>query len=643
MEPLDIKGLLAGVFETAQSGAVASGTFSAELASIFDTSSGGAVPTGTFADELAAAFAKPERRAHRKTRPDDFQPQSGAERQRNYRQRKGSFRKDCIAVLDMETDPFDNDARTEIKPFVAELYSDRFEKIVIWEEDENEFIRILVETIEALPDSFTIYAHNGGKFDFMFLISRLRGEVSFKGRGIMNAKIGNHQLRDSFHLIPEKLAAFQKDNFDYTKLYKHSRDKYRDEILTYLHNDCVYLFDIIKSFVGKHGLKISIGQASMMLLKREYPEIQTVKENQDEFLRQFFFGGRVECIAGAGDFEGEYKVYDVNSMYPDCMANAQHPISSTYEVRAFGEIRSETCFVDVTCYSHGAFACKLPGTGTSFPHEFGRYKTTVHEYLAAEELGLIERVQINSVIDNAMLTDFSRYINPLYEGRARTKEILEGMRANGDDKSPEYIEVKKDNIFMKFFMNNGYGKFAQNPRRFKEYWISDPDGFPGNDPDDTASYGLIPEYTCASYAIWARPIKTLKFNNVGTAASITGAARAKLMRAKHAAKNPIYCDTDSLICEELSGVEIDHKKLGAWKLELETNKVRIAGKKLYGYFDGEKQIIKSKGVNGVTWDDLGALLAGATITKPAFGPTLTRKGDQAYIDRRISLTTKLGR
>src|SRR6185312_8763742 len=52
-----------------------------------------------------------------------------------------------------------------------------------------------------------------------------------------------------------------------------------------------------------------------------------IGEHTDEQLRPWFFGGRVECLAGAGHFvagNGGYKLYDVNSMYPSAMANGLH-------------------------------------------------------------------------------------------------------------------------------------------------------------------------------------------------------------------------------------------------------------------------------------------------------------------------------
>ena len=595
-------------------------------------SSGAIIAPGSLANEFDNLFAG--------TSPDpDTHEQTKAKQRARMKKVRGVAKKErikFIAVLDMETDPFDANLRERIFPFAACLYGDTFDTVMIWEENESDFIDSVIAAIMGLPDSYTIYAHNGGRFDFLFLIHRLRGPVSFKGRGIMSARIGPHELRDSFHIIPEKLAAFQKDVFDYEKMRKGKRNNYRAEIEKYLLNDCIYLFDIVKTFLNNYGLKISIGQAAMHLLRQHYPDCENLTAMDDEFMRGFFFGGRVECIAGAGEFEGEYKLYDVNSMYPDVMANSLHPIGKKYIPRR-GAPDKHTCFVDLVCFSNGAFPVKRDGIGTVFPVERGRYRVSIHEYNIALKYNLISQIEINYCVDNLETTKFDRFINPLYEGRLLTKEQLGAMQKAGDTASANYIDTKKDDIFLKLLMNNAYGKFAQNPRRFKEHYLTEWNGVPEDEPE---TWGSFPSEMCGDYAIWSRPIQKLRFNNVGTAASITGGARAKLLEAKCLAIDPIYCDTDSLICRELPGVDLHKSRLGAWDLEADISRVMIAGKKTYAYETiAGKQLIKSKGVRGLSWHDMQALANGGEITVSAFAPTLTRNGEQHYIDRKVRSTT----
>lgn len=583
----------------------------------------------------------PETRGRPRTHFSD-RAATGAETKRAFRQVEAQQKLENIAVLDFETDPFDVETQDRIEPFTACLYSDNFEPVIIWDENFDSFTDKVLEAIRQLPERYIIYAHNGGKFDFMFLVHKLRGRVSFKGRGIMSAKVAGHELRDSFHIIPDRLSAFHKEEFDYSKLTKPKRNKYRDEIIDYMVSDCRYLLQIVKGFVARFGFKLSIGMAAMANLKRFY-KVGKLADLTDAALRPYFYGGRVECLAGKGHFVGKYKIYDVNSMYSEAMANYRHPISQNYEKRRKGGIGPNTCFLEVECQNWGALVCRSEdGLETTATKDFGTFFTTIYEYNTALELGLINNVNIVSVIDNAEFSDFSKHIVPIYEGRQETKKKIKLLENAGQMNTPEYWDTKQEDMFLKFLLNTGYGKFAQNPRRFKEWYITD--------PDDKAPEGFedsgMPNFRNDQYAMWSRPAPRQSFNNVGTAASITGAARSILMRAIHNAIDPIYCDTDSIICKSLSGVEIDHAKLGAWKLEREIDEIIINGKKLYAYKysdkDGQtaKPVVKSKGAANVTWESMVDMYNGAVVPFVNPAPTLDKTGRQIYMVRNLRATAQ---
>jgi hypothetical protein len=133
-----------------------------------------------------------------------------------------------------------------------------------------------------------------------------------------------------------------------------------------------------------------------------------------------------------------------------------------------------------------------------------------------------------------------------------------------------------------------------------------------------------------------------------------------LLEAIQHAKRPIYCDTDSLICEDLrlsDRIALDDSALGAWHLEDTSHRVLIAGKKAYGYWHTKPKIrtpsqirmglrsectIKFKGVgsNGVTWQQLEDMLHGGTTLTTNRAPTLDRYGQQRYIVRTIKATAE---
>jgi hypothetical protein len=575
--------------------------------------------------------------------------------QSKYRARKRMERIENIAILDMETDPFDAANKSAVYPFLAVLYSEKFEPIIIWDEDHARLAKKVYEAIETLPGKFTIYAHNGGRFDYMFLVHQFRGRVHFKGRGIMLAKIGEHELRDSFHIIPERLANWQKDSFDYAKVARSERQKYKAEIIKYCLNDCRYLLDIVRSFAGEFGIKLSIGQAAMAKLKEHY-DVKKFSDCWDTYIRQFYFGGRVQCLTGRQHLIGNFKLYDVNSMYPYVMATYKHPIGDFFSYRMHGrKPNADTVFIDLECDNNNALIKRNENLETVATEKTGRFFTTIWEYRTALKYKLIENVRINYCIDCSQRTNFSKFVLPLYQRRQQVKGSLKELEHIGQKGSTAYNNLKKDDIFLKLLLNNAYGKFAQNPRNYKEHYLTDPNERPPIEwfksiekmPADLAVEFMQPSFECERYSIWEKPNPSFRFNNVGTAASITGAARAVLLEALQCADDPIYCDTDSVICRQLYGLKIDPVALGAWDLEDEYSELIINGKKLYacrraganGQTDEFK--IRTKGVSGVSWTDMLALYEGAAIPKINKAPTLTRYSEQSYMVRMVKATAPL--
>jgi hypothetical protein len=601
------------------------------------------------------------------------------DKRKRYRARKRQDRERCIAILDFETDPFNNEKPEDnIYPFLSVLYSDQFEPIVIWDENFNTFVASVIKAIEDLPDHYTIYAHNGGKFDYMFLIHKLRGVIKFKGRGLMTARIGRHQLRDSFHIIPERLRTWKKDEFEYGKLSRNIRQKHKDEIIKYCINDCKYLLQIVRRFIKDNGIALSIGQASIRRLKQEY-SFDTIGEHTDGMLRGvntnardkegydqpngkgYFYGGRVECIAGADRFVGRYKLYDVNSMYPYVMAYYQHPIGASYSVRE-GLPDQSTAFIKLTCHNRGALLSRDEDGQTTADVEYGTFYTTIHEYNTAIELGLIEDVTVHECIDCDKFGDFSRFILPIYAERQQTKAQLAYLEQQGRTDGEAWDNTKLTDIFLKLYLNNAYGKFAQNPRKFRENLITGP----GETPDETLwehEYGCVDEENPElSHDVWVSkgPVwneqqlsynpQYHRFNNIGTGASITGAARSVLLRGLLRSNSPIYCDTDSIICLSLD-CPVSSVDLGAWKLEKEFEEVVIVGKKQYAAMLADKKVDKAtglryiarnKGVSNVTYREMVNLLGpGRVIRKKAKGMTLTKRGEQYYMERKIRRTAPL--
>src|SRR3972149_3809669 len=99
-------------------------------------------------------------------------------------------------AFDIETDPFK--FRRVPEPFATCIYFE--DKVqVVWGDN---CIEKTVELFRAMPKCI-LWCHNGGKFDFWYLLSFAEaGELKIVNGRIMEIKIGKVTLRDSYPLIP---------------------------------------------------------------------------------------------------------------------------------------------------------------------------------------------------------------------------------------------------------------------------------------------------------------------------------------------------------------------------------------------------------------------------------------------------------
>ncbi len=501
-----------------------------------------------------------------------------------------------IAVIDAETDPFLYGRIPE--PF-AWGYYDGERYVKFWGEGCT---RDLVNFLLDLPDGIIVFAHNGGKFDFHFLLYALENPIKVISSRIVSARIGKVELRDSYAALPIPLSAYQKTEIDYSLFESDVREAHKDQIENYLRDDCVFLHGLISRFVERFGFALTIGGAAMKQLKKMHP-VKARGESHDAKFRPFYYGGRVQCFK-YGVFDAPVKIYDVNSMYPAVMRNAPHPTGARYMTvrnaimdkagRISGIARARVYFarIEATVLSGG-----LPvrtKTGLDFSVTRGEFFTTSHELVPLVQRGLVKVHRVIEAHAPAETISFTEYVDTYSAEKIAAKK-------SGD---------KAGEIFAKLLLNSAYGKFAQNPATYKDWHI-------GHGEVPPEPYRL--ESDMKSAQLWAKPSETLRYHDVATAASITSAARAVLMLALLDAVDPVYCDTDSIICRDMGpSTPIDPSTLGAWKLEGTGDRVAVAGKKLYAVFNGS-ECIKSA--------SKGAIFDGHGIVRIAQGETMQWKND----------------
>ncbi len=154
-----------------------------------------------------------------------------------------------IAVLDLETDPFEHG--TMIHPFCAGFY-DGSHFLPIWSAD---CVKQMVDHLHTIKTPLTIYAHNGGRFDFFYFIKYIARELRIVNGRIIQASLGIHELRDSFAIMPFALETYKKTPIDYDKFKADVREKHRDEIVSYLRDDCTDLHTLCSTFVEEFGAR----------------------------------------------------------------------------------------------------------------------------------------------------------------------------------------------------------------------------------------------------------------------------------------------------------------------------------------------------------------------------------------------------
>jgi DNA polymerase elongation subunit (family B) len=520
-----------------------------------------------------------------------------------------------IAVVDTETDPFDYGLH--VKPFCLGFHTDdRY--VDFWGDN---CVSDFFDYLRTLDDDFIIYAHNGGKFDFYFFLDYLDPDQTplIMGGRLVTVKFAGQEFRDSYAIIPQALSSYQKDEIDYDKFKRNVRQKHKAEILKYMKADCAYTYDLIRGFHDMFGDKLTIASAALPMLQSFHGFAKIGGDQFDDRFRQYFYGGRNQCFE-TGVLRGNWKVYDRNSMYPAVMRDCLHPIGNEYTLQS--EIDDDTDFACIVARNRGALPTRGEDDSLDFTVKHGTFYATIHEIRAGIETGTLEIERVKHAWKCNRKTSFANFVNHFY-----------GLRMQAKD-----AEDKVRDILYKLVLNSAYGKFALNPRKFKQWLMTTHGDMPEPLATEEKPEGWTLHSQSGDIFIWSRPSpRKGGFYNVATAASITGAARANLLRNLALAKRPIYCDTDSIICESFRG-ELDNKALGGWKLEAEGDRAAIAGKKLYAVFN-EKEVLKkaSKGVN-ISALDIVDVCNGKEIVYQNPVPNFKLDGTADFVTRRVNMT-----
>ena len=542
-----------------------------------------------------------------------------------------------IMVADCETDPFKK-GRHKLDPFIWGFYDGTEYREF---RETEKFVAFIGEQDGIL------YAHNGGKFDWHFILPHMD---PLQPLGIINGrlskfKIGKCELRDSFNILPVSLAAWQKDKIDYEMFESDVRERPENmaKIQDYLKSDCVYLFDMVSQFIAKYGLHLTQAGAAMTtwesMTNQKAPS--STPEYYDAFHR-YYFGGRVQCFQ-TGIKDGNFVVADINSAYPRAMLD-KHPLSIQYGTLKNLTQENACKWIDkhgpgmvfVSCWatSRGAFPFRADDNALYFPDDDVRrlYHVTGWEFLAGIETGTVKIFGVTEIHVFTGGATFADYINHFYKIRLEAQKI-------GD---------KGADLFAKIFMNGLYGKFASDPRAYANYLNvpREAAAFIGKAESATVGLDLEPYHYNGNLGPWSLAAKDLdpremRFYNIATSASITGFVRAYLWRTLCRAVEPIYCDTDSIAAVGFgSGVPFGGE-LGQWKDEGTFDRFAVGGRKMYAFRHASpvptqerEWKLASKGVR-LTADQIEKVAAGEVVEYETDKPTFSIHHAPRLVNRKV--------
>jgi len=533
------------------------------------------------------------------------------------------------AVLDIETDPFRPGRKPE--PFCCAVYDGEEHKL--WWGDNC--IRDMCAHIGTMS-GYTIYAHNGGKFDFHFLCDYLDTDMMLINGRISKAAINNVQLRDSYNLLPRPLSSYKKDDIDYDVMERENREKNKTKILQYLGTDCFYLHEWLGKFFALFGTNLTLSGTAFKELKKSGYVPDKCSVEYDKKFREYYFGGRVSVFeTGEIKHETPLEYRDINSAYPAAMMCA-HPYGTDVVTLHKLPETAGGWFASITAVSRGALPYRArdedpEDTGTlTFPDDDieRKYLATGWEIVTGIETGTLDVISVETVIQHVDTSSMSDFVAKFFALRAEAKSL-------GND---------ADAAMYKRILVSAYGKFGQTGERYKKYALIQPDCVhpdyvPQPERNENDSYWGVCGIWESGHAIWEIADPSDHRNNVATAASITGFVRSTLWRAICASEGAIYTDTDSLICRRFGGNE--GPELGQWGLEGRINECYIAGKKLYALLmtDGTKRTA-SKGAK-IAYNDLVDMAVNKTPIKYIQeAPSYSLRFGVRFIDREIGRSKK---
>lgn len=523
---------------------------------------------------------------------------------------KGPPKRRRFLIFDIETKDGQSQRAGFTRPFLAGVY------------DGETYTPFFGEDCMALAlafilrpefSGFHIYAHNGGRFDYLFLLPHLvtesqKSDLIFRIIPVASSiqvldvwRGSNHHAKwrflDSVKLIPMTLdkAAKTFGCENKMKFDLHTPDTEEVEWAAYNHIDCVVLYQVLTRFhdyvEGRLNGEVGITAPStaMRIYRRNYLAF-SLERNQaySDLFRASYFGGRTEAFYRGKAENLNY--YDINSSYPASMLEKM-PVGRMTE----HEGAPTRKLIDML----GFIECEVDQPMTAIP-----VLPVRHEDKLMFPVGKLKGVwtwhEIREAIDyGAKVTKWGKSV--WFEGKPIFRDMVLDLYKYRDKSAEDYDEGLA--AIAKLMLNSLYGKFGQRTLRRHIYSSNDPNlplgSVPGNGHIDCPVW-YFEEESDASYIMPQLSSYVTSYSRI--------ALRRFMMQAINKGGKVYYVDTDSVITD----VELETTtKLGGLKLEESGKDGIFVAPKLYALAD--KVVAKGFEREHRTLKHLEALLLGQAM------------------------------
>lgn len=468
--------------------------------------------------------------------------------------------------------------------------------------------RAMVDALLAIQGD--VYAHNGGRFDHLWLLdaAQLPASVSANSSGIVSLRFtgGGPLFLDSYRVFPMKLADLTggaKDSLadlcncgkkcgGYCRIRRRMSRQVRDRVEAYAVQDSRGLMEAIlhfRDFALDNGIQLrhTIG-ASAWATAAEECGVSAFAGSRGLWrnARRAYHGGRTEVFRVASD--AGY-VYDINSAYPGALLAAL-PIGAPRAVIGAAARRAYRAGVPGTYHA----AVTVPEQwipplplrvrdGLAFPTGDFAGDWPLPELQYAERAGVKIRDVFDAVIFPGEEPIFAPWVERLFSIRAR----------HGKD--------SREGKWLKWILNSLTGKLGS--RSESRRIAVNPDlGHLGDGWRPLDEYGRV----------WEQAIEMAvpeECAHPEMASYLTGRVRIQLHAQLTAggAGDAVYTDTDSAWCEN-ERTENVGTGLGEWNAEGRYAEFQCAGPKTYrAKFDKGARglsapLVRAKGIPSPTWE-----------------------------------------